>query len=70
LRPPVNAGEQEMKTSLEKMRANQGKNEAKMNTTINAVQERMEAVIKTALEEIWVSIRSSKQEMRVEISPI
>lgn len=59
-----------MKTSLEKMRANQGKNEAKMNTTINAVQERMEAVIKTALEEIWVSIRSSKQEMRVEISPI
>jgi hypothetical protein len=50
-----------MKTSLEKMGANQETNEAKMN----AVKEKMEAVIKIALEE-----RSSYQEMRVRISLI
>jgi hypothetical protein len=59
LRAPINASEQEIKTSLEERGASQEKNEAKMGTTINAIQERMEAVINTGLKEIWVAIRSS-----------
>jgi hypothetical protein len=57
LRAPINASEQEIKTSLGKMGANQEKNKAKMNSTINAIQERIEAVIKTVLGKIWVAIR-------------
>jgi hypothetical protein len=48
-----------METCQQKLRAKQEKIEAKMDTIIITVQGRMEATVKTGLEEMWATIRAS-----------
>jgi membrane-associated HD superfamily phosphohydrolase len=62
--------EDEMETCQQKIRANQEKVEAKMDTIIITVHGRMEATVKTGLEQIWATIRASQEQMCVPVNMI